>query len=280
MQAQSFNHRDYRFAYLDSAPEDSSRPVALLLHGFPDESQMWAPQIEALHTQGYRVIAPDTLGCGGSEIGSRISDYQATKVAADHAALLVSLNIEKAHVVGHDWGAVIAWMFAGHHPQFVQSLTVLAVGHPTSYGRSGMAQKIKGWYTMFFLLGGFCEKLLLSDGRFSLGRVFRSHPKMDEVLERVRQPGRMTAALRLYRANVVSVLFGTSPKVQAPTLGIWSEQDLFLVESQMQNSHAWVEAEWEYERWGGNHWTPIEQPDKLSARLIQHFERYASGAES
>jgi hypothetical protein len=83
-----------------------------------------------------------------------------------------------------------------------------------------------GWYTLFFLLGGLADRLLAGEGRLSLRRVFRGHPQMDEVLQRLREPGRMTAALRIYRAAVVPVLFTRQPQVAAPTLGLWSEGDI------------------------------------------------------
>lgn len=234
---------------------------------------MWAPQIEALQTQGYRVIAPDTLGCGESEIGRKVSDYQASKVAADHAALLRHLQVPQAHIVGHDWGAVIAWVLAGEHPELTKTLTVLSVGHPNAYGRSGLPQKLKGWYTFYFLLRWISERLLQTNSIFGLHRVFGSHPNMEEVMPRLREKGRMLAAIRLYRANVIAVLFGSYPSVQAPTLGIWSEQDAFLVESQMKQSEKWVTGDWEYEQWSGRHWISIEQADKLNARLLAHFQK-------
>lgn len=272
---QSFEHRGYRLTYLDSAPADTTRPVALLLHGFPDESSMWLPQIQALHARGYRVIAPNTLGCGGSEIGRKLDDYLVTQIAADHAALLNHLGVNTAHVAGHDWGAAIAWVFAGQYPQLTQSLVVLSVGHPTVYGRSGLRQKLKGWYTFYFLMGRLSERLLLGSGALSLAKVFGSHPNMDEVIPRISQAGRLRAAVRLYRANAIAVLFKSFPKVAAPTLGIWSENDAFLVESQMQQSAQRVTGDWEYERWQGKHWIPIEQAEKLSQRLAGHFEKYA-----
>lgn len=263
-----FEHRGFSLSYLDSAPGDTERPAVLLLHGFPDESEMWRPQIEALHAAGYRCIAPDTLGCGQSDMAPRVRDYNAKHIASDHAALLDHLQIEKAHVAGHDWGAVIAWMLGAHFPQRVNRLVVMSVGHPTVYGRAGLSQKLLGWYVLFFQLGGFSEKLLSGKGRFSLPNVFVGHPKMDEVVKRLQEPGRLTGALRLYRAALYTILIQAQPKVSAPTLGLWSDGDAFLVEEQMTDSEPWVEGPWRYERLSGGHWMTLEQPQRINELLL------------
>ncbi len=271
LQRARFTHRGFELAYLDSAPGDMQRPPVLLLHGFPDTADMWAAQIEALHAAGFRCIAPDTLGCGESDMAPRVRDYHARLIASDHAALLDHLGIEKAHVAGHDWGAVIAWFLAAHFPERVKRLAVMSVGHPTAYGRSGLKQKLLGWYTLFFQLGGFAEWLLGGNGYFGLARVFSSHPRMEEVVTRLRQPGRLTGALRIYRAALYPVLIQRQPNVSAPTLGIWSDGDRFLTESQMQASENYVDGPWRYERLQGHHWIPLEQPDTLNALLVSHF---------
>jgi pimeloyl-ACP methyl ester carboxylesterase len=267
-----FEHRGLRLSYLDSAPCAERRPTVLLLHGFPDTAEMWLPQIERLHQAGYRCIAPDTLGCGRSDMAPRLGDYHALKITGDHRALLEHLGIAQAHVVGHDWGAVIGWMFAGHFPQRTLSLVAMSVGHPTAYARSGPRQKLMGWYTLFFLLGGLADRLLAGEGRLSLRRVFRGHPQMDEVLQRLREPGRMTAALRIYRAAIVPVLFTRQPQVAAPTLGLWSEGDLFLVEAQMTASARFVDGPWRYGRLHGGHWMSLEQPEHIGALILDHLE--------
>lgn len=268
MNRQRFTTRGLELSYLDSAPGDRQRPVALLLHGFPDAAAMWQPQIDALHANGYRCIAPDTVGCGESQIATTRADYNVLRIVADVVALLDHLRLDEVDVVGHDWGAVQAWLLAARHPQRVRRLVALSVGHPMAYARAGTDQKIAGWYIAFFLLAGLSERLLSGEGRLSLRRVFASHPQMDEVLHRLRAPGRLTAALRIYRASLVTALFTSHPAVAAPTLGIWSRGDRFLVESQMAGSARYVTGPWTYRETGGGHWIPIEQPDWLNRQLL------------
>jgi pimeloyl-ACP methyl ester carboxylesterase len=276
-----FERRGLRLSYLDSAPADTQRPAVLLLHGFPDTAAMWGPQITALHAAGYRCIAPDTVGCGESQMADRMRDYNCELIAADHVALLDHLGIERAHVVGHDWGSAIAWLVAGHYPLRCTSLIAMSVGHPTSYALGGVRQKLKGWYVFFFQLGGLSDRLLARPGAFGLRRVFRSHPHMDEVMARLSEPGRLTAAVRIYRASLPSILFKRQPNVAAPTLGILSRADRFLTEDQMASSGRRVDAEWRYEMLDGGHWMPIEQPERINALILDHIRAHAAerGAE-
>ena len=267
----TFSHRGLRLSYLDSDPNDHLRPAVLLLHGFPDHAEMWQAQIQALHQAGFRCIAPDTVGCGHSEIAPNQSDYHADDIISDHLALLKHLKIKQSHVVGHDWGAVIAWLLAAKHPSSVQRLAVMSVGHPTVYARAGWGQKRAGWYTLFFQLRGLADRLLVGNGRFSLGQIFGSHPNMDDVMSRLRQAGRMRAAVRIYRANFAEILLRKQPPVTAPTLGLWSAQDAFLTEDQMRDSAAWVNGPWRYQKLDGGHWMSLSQTETVNALLLEHF---------
>ncbi len=266
-----FTHRHLRLSYLDSAPDDLDRPAVLLLHGFPDQATMWMPQIQALHQAGFRCIAPDTVGCGQSDMAPKKADYHVDHIIADHLALMTELGIRRSHVVGHDWGAVIAWVLAGTAPDQCQQLAVMSVGHPTAYARAGWGQKRAGWYTLFFQLGGVADRLLAGRGRFSLRRIFGSHPDMDEVMTRFAEPGRLQAAVRIYRANMATMLLTPLPRVSANTLALWSTADPFLTEDQMLNSRRWVDGSWQYQRLEGGHWMSLEKPDHINSLLIDHF---------
>jgi len=265
----SFTHRGLTLSYLDSCPDDYERPVVMFLHGFPDSADMWTQQVACLHEQGYRCIAPDTVGCGHSQIAPKLRDYNARMIVEDKVALLDHLGLERVDVVGHDWGAILAWLVAGHYPQRVNHLVVMSVGHPGAYARAGLDQKLAGWYIAFFCLGGFAERLLAGKGRLSLRRVFGTHPHPDEVMARLSAPGRLRAALRIYRASLKTVLVDTPPAVSSPTLGVYSRGDKYLVESQMRNSERWVNADWTYQVLDGGHWIPLEKAQELNQLLVQ-----------
>jgi len=127
-------------------------PDVLLVHGFPDDHSVWRHQIPALVAAGYRVIAPDTRGCGDSAAPLGRRHYTLDLLVGDLLALLDALGIEKVRLVGHDWGAIIAWQLAIRHPERVDRYLALSVGHPTAYARGPLEQKLKGWYVLFFLL--------------------------------------------------------------------------------------------------------------------------------
>lgn len=264
----SYQHEGLNLSYLDSAPGDDARPVVLLLHGFPDEATMWQRQIDGLHGAGYRVLAPDMRGYGESDVPARQRDHHCQRIVADHVALLDHLGIKQVDVVGHDWGAVFAWFLAIAEPQRLRRAMAMTVGHPTSYARAGLRQKQRGWYTLFFCIPGLSTWLLQGNSWLSLRRVFGTHPQMEHAMQRVLRPNRMRAAIRVYRANLASVLFKTHGPARVPMLGIWASGDPHLTEDQMQNSGARTAAGWTYERWDGGHWIPLEQPERLTQRIL------------
>jgi pimeloyl-ACP methyl ester carboxylesterase len=154
----------------------------------------------------------------------------------------------------------------------MRKLVALSVGHPTSYGRAGFKQKLLGWYTLYFQLVGIAEWLLMRRGPLGLRYWLRSHPQIDAIMERMRAPGRLTAAIRLYRANLASILFRTHPDVSVPTLGVWSEHDHFLTEEQMTSSARRVRGSWQYQRLSGGHWMSLEQPARINQILLDYLE--------
>ena len=153
--------------------------------------------------------------------------------------LLDHLGVERAHLVGHDWGAAIAWMTASLVPDRVASVTALSVGHPTAFGNAGWEQREKSWYMLLFQFPGVAEQWLSADGFRNL-REWSRHPDIDAVAERLAAPGALTAGLNLYRAILPPAsLLGPPlelPPVEAPAMGIWSSADLALTEEQMTAS--------------------------------------------
>ncbi len=272
-QRHSFISRGLTLSYLDSHPDDLTRPVVLLLHGFPDTSDMWSTLIALLSAKGYRCIAPDTLGCGHSDLSQKEADYNVLKVITDHVALLDHLAVSRVHLVGHDWGAAAAWLLAAYYPERICTLAAMSVGHPASYARGGLRQMFASWYIVYFKCSRLSERFLAGQGRFSLQRVFGCHPDIGEVIDRLKHPGRLTAALQLYRASLPGVLTKQHPKVVVPTLGVWSKGDIFCLEKQMTHSTGWVDNEWHYESRPGGHWIPLEEPKWLVQRLEAHFAR-------
>jgi pimeloyl-ACP methyl ester carboxylesterase len=247
----------------------------LLVHGFPDDHEVWRHQIAALVQAGYRVIAPDMRGCGASDAPAGVAHYKLERLVADLVALLDQLRIERVRLVGHDWGAVIAWTLAAQHPERVHNYVALSVGHLNAYTRAPLEQKLKGWYVVMFQLRGFAEWLMQrQDWRFT--RWFTDqHAELPNWIARLSQPGRLTAAISWYRANLQLIFPARHPKVRCPVLGVWSERDRYLCEQQMTDSRRWVEGAWRYERVAAaSHWLQLDKPELINRLILDEFARH------
>jgi pimeloyl-ACP methyl ester carboxylesterase len=253
----------------------SGAPV-LLLHGFPDTGDLWRNQVPALVKGGFRTIVPDMRGRGRSSKPEAISEYRLPSMVRDVTAMLDTLGIRRAHVVGHDWSAAVAWLLAALAPDRVDRLVTISVGAPGAGTGPTLEELQKGWYRLLFLFEGVAEDLLQRDD-WKLFRLFLGGAKdTDAYVSTLSEPGALTPALNWYRANLpVQALLGRTggpqlPMIKADTLGIWSTGDLYLTEEAMTRSKARVQGSWRYERFEGSHWVPLDQPDRLN-RLLLHF---------
>jgi pimeloyl-ACP methyl ester carboxylesterase len=253
--------------------EGAGEPV-LLVHGFPDDHFVWRYQVPALVAAGYRVIAPDTRGCGDSDMAKQTQDYKLPRLVADLVAILDALAIDRVKLVGHDWGAVIAWAFAAKHPERVTQFAALSVGHAASYAAGPLEQKLKGWYVVMFQLRGFAERLIKAWNWAFFRRFTDHHPELAHWTAQLGRPGRLTAGINYYRANFGLLLRPDRAKVKVPVLGIYSDGDRYLAEAQMRDSAAFVTAPFRYERIAGaGHWLQIDAPDRVNALLLDFFAR-------
>jgi pimeloyl-ACP methyl ester carboxylesterase len=246
------------------------RPV-VLLHGFPDSGRLWRNQVPALADAGFQVIVPDLRGYGRSDKPDEVEAYSIPFLAGDVLAVLADLGIEKAHVVGHDWGAALAWGLGALVPAQVDHLVVLSVGHPATFLRT-VEQHEKSWYMLLFQFPGVAERWLSGDNWANF-RSWGGHPDADAVISDLEANGSLTPGLNWYRANLSPETFVGPPMelppVQAPTMGLWSTRDIALTEVQMTDSEKNVAAPWRYERLEGpGHWMQLDAPDRVNALLL------------
>jgi pimeloyl-ACP methyl ester carboxylesterase len=247
------------------------RPV-VLLHGFPDSGRLWRHQVGPLASAGFQVIVPDLRGYGASGQPPDVDAYSLVFLAGDVLAVLDELGLERAHVVGHDWGAALAWALGSLAPDRVDHLVTLSVGHPVAFRQAGMAQLEKSWYIFMFQFAGVAEQWLAADGWANF-RAWCRHPDMEAVIAELEANGSLTPGLNWYRANVPPSAWADPPPelpaVQAPTMGVWSSGDFALTEEQMTASAEYVAGPWRYERvMGPGHWMQLEAPDEVSRLLI------------
>lgn len=248
-------------------------PDVLLVHGYPDTHKVWRRQIPALVTAGYRVIAPDTRGCGDSEISPSRRDYRIDNLVTDLVALLDALGIEKVRLVGHDWGAAISWQLAIDHPQRINRYVALSTGHPMAYRRGGLVQKLKGYYTLLFQLPWLPELLLKSFNWWGFRQMTGFAEEQDEWLSQQSRPGRLAAGLNYYRANGSLFLWGRADNARVPVLGVWSTGDWFLAEKQMRESARFVDGTFRYACIeGANHWLQLSGAEKFNPQLLDYLK--------
>lgn len=266
-----------RFRTLVDGPP--SGELVIMLHGFPEGADSWARQVDAVARAGALAVAPDMRGYGMTDMPAKVEDYEIDKLIADVAALMHAFGRDAAHVAGHDWGAVVAWNFAGTHPEMTKSLTVLSVGHPAAWLDARAAddeQRKASEYIGLFLIEGKAEEVLARDdyrwGREAFGdRVPRA--AAEHFIESVRRPGRLTAGLNYYRANF------SRPKewakralgltVSAPTVLLWGDQDPYLRRLQAEKTADHVQGEFRLEVLeGAGHWLQFERPQDVSRSLV------------
>lgn len=241
----------------------------LLLHGWPDSSALWRHQVLFLTAHGFRAITPDLRGFGRSARPDETDAYQLSNSVADVAAVLDACGVEVAHVVGHDWGAAVAWLTAMYLPDRVRTLTALSVPHlgaPTTRRQREMA-----WYQLFFQFEGVAEATLAHDDWAWLRLFTRGDGDQAQWITDLSRPGALTATLNWYRANVAPrppAPPPALPPVTAPTMGIWSTGDHYLDGEMMRNSAALVAGPWRYEEIpDASHWVPLDAPGRLNDLL-------------
>ena len=259
---------------LEVIDEGRGSPV-LLLHGFPDSAALWRHQIPALVAAGHRVIAPDLRGFGSSDRPADPAAYGMPTLVGDALGVLGALGVERTAVVGHDWGAALAWSLAAAVPQVVTRLAVLSVGHPAGFFTDPVQQRERSWYMLFFQFEGVAEEALRRDDWALWRTLFGGHGDVDRYLADLDRPGALTAALNWYRANMPPAAFGVThpspqPPIGCPVLGIWSDGDHHCGEAQMLASRDHVDGAWRYARVAGaSHWIPLDVPDEVNRLLVE-----------
>ena len=246
-------------------------PPVVLLHGFPQTSWSWRQVWPALADAGFRVVAPDLRGYSPDARPTDVEAYRLEHLVGDVVAVLDHVG-GSAHVVGHDWGAAIAWHLAGRHADRVRTLTAVSVPHPVPFVqalRTDADQRARSQY-MRDWRSPDTEQLLLDGG---LEQVFGGIPAVDaeRYLEVLRQPGALTAALGYYRAQSARDLEGLGP-VTAPTLHVWSDDDVALGPTAAHATGDHVAGPYRFEVLHGvSHWVPEQAPERLAALLLEHL---------
>jgi pimeloyl-ACP methyl ester carboxylesterase len=242
----------------------------LLLHGWPDSSALWRHQVPFLAVNGFRAITLDLRGFGESSRPAGKHLYRLRESVTDVAGVLDAADAPTVHIVGHDWGAAVAWLTAMFLPGRVRSLTVLSVPHPLA--PMTIRQREMAWYQLFFQFEDVAEATLTYDDWAAFRELASGYADIDRAIADLSRPGALTASLNWYRANLAPRMPGPPrelPPVTVPTLGIWSDGDRYLDGARMRASGDLVQGPWRYaEIAGASHWIPLDAPEELNELLI------------
>jgi len=219
-----------------------------------------------------------------SDAPGAVEDYAISNLVEDVAGMIKAFGRDSAHVAGHDWGAIVAWFFAGRHPEMTKSLTVLSVGHPAAMVAAAQDddQKARSQYVGLFLMEGKAEAVLADDDYRRLRAMYSIGPNPDAMpramvehfVRSMSRPGRLTAGLNYYRANLRPgtgwSALARDINVSAPTLLLWGDQDPALGRLQAESTAQQMMGDYRLEvLQGAGHWLQFERPDEVSRSLIQ-----------
>jgi pimeloyl-ACP methyl ester carboxylesterase len=260
--------------------------VAILLHGFPESRFSWRYQIPVLAELGWRVVAPDLRGYGHSSRPIGRENYRLDLLIEDVAALFEAFGARRRLLIGHDWGALIAWGFAMRRRLPLEALIIMNVPHPAAFARAmrtSWRQRLRSWYVAFFQIPRLPEVLLTARRAQAVADAFtrmavdkgRFPPRVTDVYRtNALIPGAMTAMINYYRANadLLGRFAGASPLIEVPTLMVWGEEDDALGIETTEGYEDLVK-DLTLERLPGvSHWVQQEAPERVNAILADWLE--------
>jgi pimeloyl-ACP methyl ester carboxylesterase len=261
------------FDAIADGPADG-RPV-LLLHGFPEAGVEWSHQVAALGAEGFRAVAPDQRGYSPGVRPERPTDYAIDMLVGDVLAIADEFGWERLDLVGHDWGG--AWWTADAHPDRLRSLSVVSTPHPAALGealRSDEEQRMMSQY-MTDWREKSTERRMLADDAAALRAIFDrrvEHSRVEEYIQRLSEPGALTAALNWYRSGKPPTKAG---RISVPTLYVWSTEDVALGSVAALGTAGWVDGPYRFEMIEDvSHWVPEEAPELLTGLLLEHLHSY------
>lgn len=266
-----YTHDGLEFDVLDQGPLDG--PIVLLLNGFPERAASWSAVMDQLNEAGFRTIAPDQRGYSPGARPKRRRDYRVGALVDDVVALIDTIAAP-VHLVGHDWGAMIAWVTAGRRPDLVSSLTAFSVPHPGSFITALLTSRqiLHSWYFAFFQLPVLPEKWMTRPGQRAEKWYEKSGMNADD-LERTRTDivgyGALPYAVTWYRGLPFSNPGIGRLRITVPTSMVWSDGDTFIGRSAIERAQQYVDARYTLTVLAGvTHWIPTQAPTAAAQAII------------
>lgn len=258
----------------------ATAPLVLLLHGFPQFADSWAPLVRLLAASGFRAVAVDQRGYSPAARPSQVDQYHLTHLDSDVLGFADGLDAKRFHLVGHDWGGLLAWRAAAAHPERLLSLSVLSTPHPDAFrealaGNPDQMRRSK-YIGLFRAPGHLAEMALLTLHARGLRAAYQgklSQAQVTSNVSRLASVGALTAALNWYRALDLQLRTGT---VRVPSLYIWGDQDVALGETAALATARYVKASYHFERLAGrSHWLLEDSLAEVSSLLLAHLQAHS-----
>lgn len=262
----------HRFEVADSGATDGVPVVAL--HGFPQTNASWNQMTPLLTEAGLRVIAPNQRGYSPGARPVGVEHYRIEELVGDVLGLLDALELTSAHLVGHDWGAVVAWHVAAEHPERVRSLTAASVPHSAAFNwaiRHDSDQQQRSGYFGLLREPEKAERVLTENDAQRLRAMFGAESLDEEYVAHLTVPGALTAAASWYAAMTRE--FGDLVPVTVPTTYVWSNGDTAIGRAGAERCHEFVDAPYRFVELDGiSHWIPEEAPRVLADEILERIE--------
>jgi pimeloyl-ACP methyl ester carboxylesterase len=257
-------------------------PPVILLHGFPENWHSWHRQISPLAAAGFSVWAPDLRGYNLSDRTAEKSAYELDNLVADVVALVKETGYPRAHIVGHDWGGIIAWAVAERFPALVDRLVILNAPHLKLYLEKVKCPKqmLRSWYVFFFQLPKLPEAALAAGNFRAVRDMFKLYPcvktafsdsDIENYIRGLSQPGALAASLNYYRANLTAIKVREILRMQpvaAETAIIWGERDPALGVELLEGIDRVAPRNHIYRIPNSSHWVQNEAPDEVNRILV------------
>ncbi len=272
-----FERGGYVFDVIEAGPPQGT-PV-VLLHGFPQDALSWENVTPALNQAGFRTLALSLRGTSAGAMPTEIGQYRTIESVHDVIALLDAVKAERAHVVGHDFGGMVAWALACEYPERLSSLTVVSTPHPGAMQRAMLhsTQALQSWYMGVFQVPRVAEALL-APGRPMWRAMLRGMPAVhsQRYADRLSDRNARSCALGWYRVLPREVARPSVAwsRVEVPTLYVWGDKDPALNRAAATATAGFVSGDYRFEEIRAGHWIPETRPVLLSALLLEHLQRH------
>lgn len=255
--------------------DDGTGDPVILLHGWPESSRSWQGVVERLMPSGLRLVRPDQRGYSPGARPTEVSAYGTDVLADDVLAIADRLGIDDFHLVGHDWGAAVAWHLSAHHPERIRTLTALSVPHLAAYGEALLNDpdaQARAAYIRLLRTPGKAEEVLLADDAARLRAMYQGAlPTEDEdaYVAMLSAPGALTATLNWYRAMAGDLRH--TPAVSVPTTFVWGADDLAIGRAGAERTADFVTGDYRFVEVDGGHWLLEQETELVASEILRRI---------